>query len=211
MLRVLWIARFDTSHVMRLPLAPGPLPACSGVVSALREQGVHSVLLTGDNWRTARAIAAQLGIEEVAAEVMPAGKVAKIKVGGGAVWGAGAALLLLHPGSTTLLLGAHPFIPKPHALAAEPLPPVVAGAAAARRGRRGHGGRWRQRLTRAGAGRCVASLHACATAGSRRHWPWPCVRTPGVRPALYLCPPLQTWALRWAAAQMWRLKPPTMC
>lgn len=55
-------------------------PPCRGVVAALRERGLRSVLLTGDNWRTARAIAAQLGIEEVAAEVMPAGKVAKIQV-----------------------------------------------------------------------------------------------------------------------------------
>ena len=52
-----------------------------GVVAALRALGLHSVLLTGDNRRTAAAIAAQLGIQEVAAEVMPAGKVAKIKVG----------------------------------------------------------------------------------------------------------------------------------
>lgn len=55
---------------------------CRGVVSALRDMGLRCVLLTGDNWRTARAIARQLGIDDVAAEVMPAGKVAKIKVGG---------------------------------------------------------------------------------------------------------------------------------
>ncbi len=50
-------------------------------MSALHALGLPSVLLTGDNRRTAAAIAAQLGIEEVVAEVMPAGKVAKIKVG----------------------------------------------------------------------------------------------------------------------------------
>ena len=55
---------------------------CSGVVAALRAAGLRSVLLTGDNWRTARAIGRQLGIDEVAAEVMPAGKVAKIQVRG---------------------------------------------------------------------------------------------------------------------------------
>lgn len=55
---------------------------CRGVVSTLRAMGLQSMLLTGDNWRTARAIATQLGIEQVVAEVMPAGKVAKIKVGG---------------------------------------------------------------------------------------------------------------------------------
>lgn len=55
------------------------------MVSALHGMGLHCVLLTGDNWRTARAIAGQLGITEVAAEVMPAGKVAKVQVRGG--WG----------------------------------------------------------------------------------------------------------------------------
>ncbi len=42
------------------------LPSCSGVVGALAAQGLAPVLLTGDNWRTARAIASQLGIAEVA-------------------------------------------------------------------------------------------------------------------------------------------------
>lgn len=42
--------------------------ACSGVVGALVAQGMTPVLLTGDNWRTARAIASQLGIAEVAGE-----------------------------------------------------------------------------------------------------------------------------------------------
>jgi len=36
-------------------------------------------MLTGDNWRTARAIAAQLGISSVQAEVLPAGKVGAVR------------------------------------------------------------------------------------------------------------------------------------
>lgn len=54
-------------------------PEARGVVAALHQMGMKCVLLTGDNWRTARAIADQLGISEVSAEVMPAGKVAKVK------------------------------------------------------------------------------------------------------------------------------------
>jgi P-type E1-E2 ATPase len=62
------------------------------VVAALRQLGLRSVLLTGDNRRTAAAVAAQLGIEEVAAEVLPAGKVDKIVVRHKrvCVWGGGA-------------------------------------------------------------------------------------------------------------------------
>jgi Cu+-exporting ATPase len=40
-------------------------------VRALREQGVHVVMVTGDSWTTARAVAKELGIEEVEGEVLP--------------------------------------------------------------------------------------------------------------------------------------------
>ncbi|PUZ59592.1 hypothetical protein GQ55_4G054800 [Panicum hallii var. hallii] len=44
------------------------------VVEGLKKLGVHPVMLTGDNWRTAQAVAKEVGIEDVRAEVMPAGK-----------------------------------------------------------------------------------------------------------------------------------------
>jgi P-type Cu+ transporter len=40
-------------------------------VAALRAEGVHVVMLTGDSAVTARAVAAHLGIEQVVAEVLP--------------------------------------------------------------------------------------------------------------------------------------------
>jgi Cu+-exporting ATPase len=43
-------------------------------VRRLRELGLRPVLLTGDNEETARVIAAEAGIDEVIAEVLPAGK-----------------------------------------------------------------------------------------------------------------------------------------
>ncbi len=43
-------------------------------VASLKALGLRPVLLTGDNETTARAVAAEVGIEEVIAEVMPAGK-----------------------------------------------------------------------------------------------------------------------------------------
>ena len=48
-------------------------------VAELRELGLRPVLLTGDNARAARSVAEQVGIEEVIAEVLPAGKVEVIK------------------------------------------------------------------------------------------------------------------------------------
>ncbi|MGU3497298.1 heavy metal translocating P-type ATPase [Mycobacterium sp. C31M] len=44
-------------------------------ISGFRELGLTPVLLTGDNKRAAESVAAQLGIETVVAEVLPAGKV----------------------------------------------------------------------------------------------------------------------------------------
>ena len=44
-------------------------------IRQLRELGLRPVLLTGDNEASARAVAAQVGIDEVIAEVLPAEKV----------------------------------------------------------------------------------------------------------------------------------------
>ena len=54
-------------------------PASADAVRGLRELGLHPVLLTGDNERAARAVAAQVGIEDVVAEVLPAEKVDEVK------------------------------------------------------------------------------------------------------------------------------------
>ncbi|EMF47871.1 Lead, cadmium, zinc and mercury transporting ATPase [Planococcus halocryophilus Or1] len=48
-------------------------------VSALKEQGIHSIMLTGDNQKVADWVAKQLGIDEVYAEVLPEDKANQIK------------------------------------------------------------------------------------------------------------------------------------
>ena len=47
-------------------------------IAELRDMGIRTVLLTGDNQRTARAIAAQAGVDRVIADVLPADKEAVI-------------------------------------------------------------------------------------------------------------------------------------
>jgi Cu+-exporting ATPase len=49
-------------------------PSARAAIAQLRDLGLHPVLLTGDNEATARAVAAVVGIEEVIAGTLPAGK-----------------------------------------------------------------------------------------------------------------------------------------
>lgn len=55
-------------------------PEARGVVAALARCGLAVHLVTGDNWRTARAIAEQLAIINVCAECLPGAKADKIRV-----------------------------------------------------------------------------------------------------------------------------------
>ncbi|KAJ1702316.1 hypothetical protein LUZ63_002095 [Rhynchospora breviuscula] len=57
------------------PLKPG----AQEVISLLRSMKVESIMVTGDNWGTAKAIAREVGIENVVAESKPEGKAEKVK------------------------------------------------------------------------------------------------------------------------------------
>jgi len=54
-------------------------PTARAAVTRLRALGLHPVLLTGDNERAARTVAAQVGIDDVIAGADPVGKLAVIK------------------------------------------------------------------------------------------------------------------------------------
>jgi Cu+-exporting ATPase len=54
-------------------------PTSAEAVRRFRDLGLHPVLLTGDNEAVARTVAAEVGIDEVVAEVLPADKVDVVK------------------------------------------------------------------------------------------------------------------------------------
>ena len=57
-----------------IAVADSPKPDAASAVADLRAMGLRVLLLTGDNERTARAVAAEAGIDEVVAGVLPDGK-----------------------------------------------------------------------------------------------------------------------------------------
>jgi Cu+-exporting ATPase len=63
-------------------------PTSARAVAELRQLGLRPVLLTGDNARAARTVAAEIGIDDVVSDVMPADKVdvvRRLQVEGGVV------------------------------------------------------------------------------------------------------------------------------
>lgn len=54
-------------------------PDAKQVIRALKDLGIHSVMVTGDHPQTANAVAQTIGIEQVVARVLPEGKVDAIK------------------------------------------------------------------------------------------------------------------------------------
>ena len=62
-----------------LAVADPPKPSAAPTVQWLHEQDLRVVMISGDNRRTAEAIARKLGIDEVVADVLPEGKVEAIR------------------------------------------------------------------------------------------------------------------------------------
>ena len=54
-------------------------PEANEAIALLKKQGIKPVMLTGDNTRVAKAVATQLGIDQVASQLLPAHKLEKIE------------------------------------------------------------------------------------------------------------------------------------
>jgi P-type Cu2+ transporter len=72
------VVAVDRKAVAILGIADAPRPTSRAAVHAIQGLGVEVVMLTGDNRATAERIAAQLGIDTVIAEVLPADKAAHV-------------------------------------------------------------------------------------------------------------------------------------
>jgi Cu+-exporting ATPase len=77
--KTLILVAADGRLVGMIAVADTLRPASNKTAAELKEMGFELVLLTGDNSRTAHAIAAQAGIDKVFAEVLPQEKSAKIQ------------------------------------------------------------------------------------------------------------------------------------
>ncbi|AMY72261.1 heavy metal translocating P-type ATPase [Frigidibacter mobilis] len=72
-------AAIDGRLAAMLAVADPVKPTTPAAIRALHDLGLKVAMITGDNARTAQAIAHQLGIDEVVAEVLPGGKVEAIQ------------------------------------------------------------------------------------------------------------------------------------
>jgi heavy metal translocating P-type ATPase len=72
-------AAVDGELVAIVAVADPVKPTTASALQALHAQGLKVVMITGDNARTANAVAEQLGLDDVVAEVLPDGKVAAVR------------------------------------------------------------------------------------------------------------------------------------
>jgi heavy metal translocating P-type ATPase len=66
----IYLGRIDVADVLR--------PGAADAVASVRRMGLHTVLLTGDNAAIARSVGAELGVSEVAGDLLPAQKLAYV-------------------------------------------------------------------------------------------------------------------------------------
>ncbi|EMY4502126.1 gold/copper-translocating P-type ATPase GolT [Salmonella enterica subsp. enterica] len=72
-------AAIDSQLAAIIAVADPIKPSTPAAINALHQLGIKVAMITGDNARTAQAIARQLGIDDVVAEVLPEGKVEAIR------------------------------------------------------------------------------------------------------------------------------------
>ena len=69
----------DNSFAAVIAIADTVKESSAEAVAVLKKMGIRVVMITGDNERTAKAIAREVGIDEVLAEILPEGKALQVK------------------------------------------------------------------------------------------------------------------------------------
>ena len=77
--KTLTIVAIDGTVAGVVAVQDAPRPSAKAAVAGLRELGIEVAMLTGDNRQTAEAVARELGIERVLAEVLPEHKADEVK------------------------------------------------------------------------------------------------------------------------------------
>jgi heavy metal translocating P-type ATPase len=69
----------DARAIGLIAVADREKPSSAGAIAALKARGLRVAMITGDREKTARAVAARVGVDEVFAEVLPADKALSVR------------------------------------------------------------------------------------------------------------------------------------
>ncbi|MCC3238412.1 HAD-IC family P-type ATPase, partial [Pediococcus acidilactici] len=76
---ILVVVALDNRVIGLIAIQDAPKPTSKAAIAELKAQGLQPVMLTGDNHVVAKAIARQVGIDTVIAEVLPRDKAERVK------------------------------------------------------------------------------------------------------------------------------------